>query len=164
MTTHTTLTSVDDLLALVVALVVVVAGAAVVVFFFFFLFFFSGFSDVISFSSSSSSSSSSSTFSSAFGRGGISSPRSRASSKPTFSLGGGFGLEEVDFSTQHRMLEAGQETSVMTSSHMREAMAWIHLPGQPSAVAVLVTEPRKPDKDKNEMINPDCDINQAGNL
>ena len=61
------------------------------------------------------------------------------------------GLEELDFSTQHLMLEAGHETSVTTSSHIREAMAWIHFPGQPSAVAVLVTEPRKPVmENKNE--------------
>jgi len=144
--------SVVVLLALVVALVVV--GASVVVFFFFFLLFFSGFSEVSSSSFSFSSSSSSTTSSSfSFGRGGISSPRSSASSRPTFSLGGGLGLEELDFSTQHLMLEAGHETSVTTSSHIREAMAWIHFPGQPSAVAVLVTEPRKPER-KDPKLDP----------
>ena len=61
------------------------------------------------------------------------------------------GLDDgEDFSTQHLMLEAGQVISWMTSSHMREAMAWIHFPGQPSAVAVLVTDPRKPGKETDE--------------
>ena len=48
------------------------------------------------------------------------------------------------FSTQQRMLEEGHCTSSSTESHMRLARAWIHLPGQASTWAVLVTDPSRP--------------------
>ena len=47
------------------------------------------------------------------------------------------------------MFEAGHWMFSRTLSHMSEARAWMHLPGHPSALAVLVTEPRKPAADHN---------------
>ena len=49
------------------------------------------------------------------------------------------------------MFEAGHWMFSRTLSHMSEARAWMHLPGQPSALAVLVTEPRKPAADNNNI-------------
>ena len=49
----------------------------------------------------------------------------------------------------HLMFEAGHWMFSRTLSHMSEARAWMHLPGHPSALAVLVTEPRKPAADNN---------------
>ena len=42
------------------------------------------------------------------------------------------------------MLLVGHWTSSSTVSHMRDARAWIHLPGQADTEAVLVTEPSRP--------------------
>ena len=61
-------------------------------------------------------------------------------------LGGGFGFPLDDFSTQHLMFRAGHWISSKTLSHIRDAKAWIHFPGHPSALAVLVTDPRNPIK------------------
>jgi len=62
---------------------------------------------------------------------------------------------EPPFSTQHLMFGVGQSTFSSTWSQMREAMAWMHFPGQLSTVAVLVTEPRKPDR---KLLNPPCGL------
>lgn len=55
------------------------------------------------------------------------------------------GLFLRGFSTQHRSALEGQGMSSRTSSQMREAMAWIHLPGQVSLSAVLVMVLNKPE-------------------
>lgn len=95
------------------------------------------------FSLTSSSSSSS-------GLGGSSSS-SKLSRGFTFSRGGGFAFWAADFSTQHLMFEAGHWMFSRTLSHMSEARAWMHLPGHPSALAVLVTEPRKPERNEPKL-------------
>jgi len=75
------------------------------------------------------------------GRGGI----------PSSGSGGIPRTPPPPFSTQHLMLGVGQSTFSRTWSQIREAMAWMHLPGQLSTVAVLVTDPRKPDR---KLLNP----------
>jgi len=145
----------------VVVVVVVVEVVDVVVvgvgrFFFFFLFssfFFFLLSSFVSSFSSSTTSSSSSSFTSSFSFSSFFVVVSVAASLVSFlsSLFAGLvGLLGLDFSTQQRIWADGHATSSRTSSHMREAREWMHLPGQASEVSVCVTEPKNVErKDPN---------------
>jgi len=111
--------------------VVVVVVLAVVVFFFLLLFFFVVVVASVVVVPAVVVVPTLSSFS--FGRGGI----------PSWE---GMGGMPPPFSTQQRMLALPQSTFSRTWSQIREAMEWMHFPGQSDTVAVLVTEPRKPDK------------------
>ena len=63
------------------------------------------------------------------------------------------GLGLLGLSTQQRSDLLGQLAFSRTSSQMRLAMAWMHLPGQVSESAVWVMVPRRPETWKENHAN-----------